>query len=91
MNYYFSPSQVGFFTDEYHGDSKPADCMSITEAEWQALLDGQSTGKEIKAGPDGHPILVDPPSYVPPPPPTLEQKLASIGVTKEELRAALGL
>ena len=33
--------------------------VEITEEYWQELLDGQSSGKEIKENESGYPVLVD--------------------------------
>lgn len=35
------------------------DCVEISVEYWQELLDGQSSGKEIKENADGYPILVE--------------------------------
>ncbi len=72
---YHSKTTGGFYDSNVHGNDIPADAVEITAAEHQALLEGQSTGKIIATGPDGRPVLVDPP---PPLPPTLEQKTAHL-------------
>lgn len=69
MNKYYSPSTRGFYADEIHGDSIPANAVEITTEQYQALLAGQSSGKLIQADADGYPILVDPPPAPPAPPP----------------------
>lgn len=59
----FSASTCGFYDDEIHEpDQIPADAVDIAEDEYNALLDGQSAGKRIQAGPDGRPVLLDPPA-----------------------------
>ena len=67
---FYSKSTGGFYTREIHGDNIPADAVEITEAEHAALIEGQSSGKVIKADKKGRPILQDPP------PPTAEQIVA---------------
>lgn len=39
----------------------PADVIEIPEERYRELFDGQRAGKEIAPGPDGSPILQDPP------------------------------
>lgn len=68
---YYSKSTGGFYSQEIHGDSIPADAMEITADEHAALLEGQSSGKIITADENGSPVLSDPP------PPTTEQVIAS--------------
>ena len=67
---FYSKSTGGFYTREIHGDNIPTDAVEITEAEYVALLEGQSQGKRIVADENGRPILQDPP------PPTVEQIIA---------------
>lgn len=43
----------GFYDESREGS------VEITEEYWQELLDGQSSGKEIKEGESGYPVLVD--------------------------------
>lgn len=63
----FSKSTSGFYIEAIHGDNIPDDAVEISNDEHAALLEGQSQGKRIVAGPDGHPELAEPP------PPTPEQ------------------
>jgi len=58
----FSPSVPGFYSHEIHGAAMPADALEITDEHYHELLNGQTAGKQIKAGPDGLPILIDPPA-----------------------------
>ena len=57
----YSKSTGGFYDHEIHGNSIPIDAVEITEAAHAALLNGQSQGKRIVTGADGHPELADPP------------------------------
>lgn len=66
MTLFFSPGALGFFDDALHA-SIPADVVEITEVEHATLLNGQAAGQIIETGPDGRPVLVDPP-----PPPIAE-------------------
>ena len=43
----------GFYDEPQEGS------VEITEEYWQELLDGQSSGKEIKENEAGYPVLVD--------------------------------
>ena len=38
MRYFWSPSVMGFFLDEVHGDKMPTDAQEISEVEWRARL-----------------------------------------------------
>lgn len=69
---FYSKSTGGFYSAEIHGDNIPADAVSITHEQHQALIGGQSAGKVIVADADGYPILQDPP------PPTPEQIIADM-------------
>lgn len=68
---FYSASTKGFYDTAIHGNSMPADIVSITKEEHAALLEGQSQGKIISSDTNGHPILVDPPA------PTTEQLIVS--------------
>jgi hypothetical protein len=56
----YSAKTGGFYDREIHGNNIPADAVEITREEWNALLDGQSQGKQIVAGAGGKPELRDP-------------------------------
>ncbi len=59
---YFSASTCGAYIREIHGDDMPADVIEIDESVWQVLLNELSTSpKKMSSGPDGHPLLIDPP------------------------------
>lgn len=62
---FYSKSTRGFYTEEIHGTNIPSDAVAITPEQHQALLEGQSSGKELSSDKHGHPILVEPKrSYV---------------------------
>lgn len=61
---YFSPSEVGFFRSDIHGDCMPADVVPVTSEDYEALLAGQSSGRIIKPAANGHPVLVDKPTPI---------------------------
>lgn len=61
MKLYYSPSTRGFYSDDFHGDAIPEDRAELAEEEYQALLDGQASGKFIVPGEGGLPVLVDAP------------------------------
>lgn len=65
----YSAQTGGFYHPSIHSNNIPADAVKITEAEHQALLIGQSSGKLITADATGRPILQDPPPAPPAPPP----------------------
>ncbi|MGJ7611164.1 MULTISPECIES: tail fiber assembly protein [unclassified Variovorax] len=76
----FSASTCGFYDDEIHEpDQIPADAVEIADDEYNALLDGQSAGKRIQAGPDGRPVLLNPPA------PTTEQLAAKARADRDVL------
>lgn len=63
--YYYSHELGGFI---WSGDREiyekkgtfPSDCVELTVKEWQALLAGQSAGKQIVSDKDGYPVLKEP-------------------------------
>ena len=84
----YSKTANGFYDSAIHGDNIPDDAVEITEAEYAALLEGQSQGKRIVADESGRPILQDPP------PPTAEQIMsrleARVQLWLDEQARALG-
>lgn len=57
----YSSSARGFFHVGIHSaDQIPADAVPVTDEEHEALLAGQSAGKQIEPDENGHPVLVDP-------------------------------
>lgn len=61
----YSASTRGFYSREIHGDSIPADAVEITQEKYAELLEGQTAGLVIAAGPDGVPVLQEPPAPTP--------------------------
>jgi len=61
---HYSPSKNGFYDPGFTGQH-PIDIVSITTEEHLRLLDGQSNGQIIEAGPEGYPILKDRPAATP--------------------------
>jgi Phage tail assembly chaperone protein len=68
---------IGFYDDEWHGDSIPAGAVPISDEQHAALLEGQSVGKVMKIDADGNPALEDPP------PPTDEQVAVSVRADRD--------
>jgi hypothetical protein len=57
---YFSPSTVGFYSDDLHAEGAiPGDAVEITEDRWIELLREQESGKRIVAGVHRHPVAID--------------------------------
>lgn len=56
---FYAKSTGGFYTPEIHS-SIPSDAVEITQEQYQALLNGQTQGKEIKGDANGFPILANP-------------------------------
>ena len=79
---YFSPSAAGFFRSDIHGDQMPEDVVPVTKEDYAALLAGQSSGKIIKPGASGHPVLVDPT----PPTPSIESLCRDIDQAADSAR-----
>lgn len=66
----YSPVTGGFYFPEIHSEI-PESVVELTDAEYRALLDGQSRGQRIVADGAGRPYLADPPS------PTLDELRAA--------------
>lgn len=59
---YFSPSTCGAYYLSVHGVDMPSDVVKISEAEWQAVLSGLSSGAKVVSSDDaGYPVLINPP------------------------------
>lgn len=58
MNVFYSPSTGGFYNDEINGINIPSDCVTVTEADYAALMDCSIEGKIIKPDANGQPIAV---------------------------------
>lgn len=52
----YSKTTNGFYNVDTHTEM-PNDCVEITDAEYQALMNGQSSGQIISADDNGFPIL----------------------------------
>ncbi|PHM72684.1 tail fiber assembly protein [Xenorhabdus sp. KJ12.1] len=57
--YYYSPEANGFYQRDVHTDM-PSDVVEITDDEYLILMGAASTGREIKAGKHGRPVIVEP-------------------------------
>lgn len=84
--YFYSAKNNAFYPailrDEYEqAGSWPDDLMEISDEAYNALFAGQSAGKVITPGGDGHPVLTDPP------PPTDEQLIAQTNSRIKSLMA----
>lgn len=80
-----SKSTGAFYDAAIHGESMPADVVKITAEEHAALMDGQSNGKLIDFGEDGHPFLAEPPAV----PVTAAALCAQIDTTADAARRAV--
>lgn len=59
---FFSPSTCGAYTVEVHGSGMPEDVVEVTASVWQSLLEELAISpKQMFSGPDGQPMLIDPP------------------------------
>lgn len=79
---FYSASTGGFYDADIHGDAMPPDKVGISESQHAALLEAQSNGKNIKAGPGGFPVAADPE------PPTAEQLNAQAEANRRAAFAA---
>ena len=48
--------------DSFIHENIPSKAVKITDQQWQDLINGQSSGKIIKADKNGNPVLIDSPS-----------------------------
>lgn len=58
---FYSASKGGFYSNEVHGDSKPSDCVEVTQQEYDELMSGNCQGKAIVPDENGRPVLSDGP------------------------------
>lgn len=58
MSYFYDITTKGFFLEELHNDI-PRTAIKLTDAQYNALINGQSQGKQIVADKTGQPVLVD--------------------------------
>jgi hypothetical protein len=83
----YSAATNGFYDSDIH-DNIPSDAVEITRGEWESLLLGQKENKQIVAGPDGKPTLIER-EAAPIVELTAAQKLEALGLTVDELKALL--
>lgn len=58
MKAFYSPKTGGFYLPGIH-ETMPEDTVEISEARHAELMDGQASGKRIKPGAGGLPVLVE--------------------------------
>ncbi len=68
---YYSKTARGFYHPEIHGENMPVDAVQISDTEYAALLDGQTSGQIMGADENGYPVLSAPE------PPSLDQVRAA--------------
>jgi hypothetical protein len=90
MNYYFSPSKLGFYTEDVHGDKMPQDCVAVTQEEYDNVFSSFRLGYQIAADANGKPTFVEV-EPIEQPVLTPAEKLAAAGLTVEELKSLLDL
>lgn len=56
----YSKTTNGFYNRYINGNNIPDDAVDISDDEYTTLILGQSSGKIIKSGGDGYPVLADP-------------------------------
>ena len=57
---FYSKTTKGFYNLEIHGSNMPADCVEVSQQDYDALFAGQVAGKEIVPDANGYPVLADP-------------------------------
>jgi len=80
---YYSPSTGGFYSQEFHGENRPADCVSIPRELHQELMnlgEGETIGFDVET---------QQPIVVPPAPPTDAQLQADGAVAIQKVLEAL--
>ncbi len=80
----FSPSTSLFYSPSLH-KNLPADCIDVTAAEYQRLLNGRAAGQLIEIDKSGKPQLVDPPPVLL----TVDQLCARIDAAADTARRAV--
>lgn len=78
MTLYYSAAVGGFFSDAIH-PQLPADARPVADEVHAALMDAQGQGLAIVGDANGDPVAVEPP------PPPLEQRIASMRATRDRL------
>ncbi|MFH0024500.1 phage tail assembly chaperone [Pseudomonas fluorescens] len=60
----FSPSTCGAYLPSVHEFDIPEDVVPVSRLDWEALLNELATApKKIGVGPEGQPVLVEPPPF----------------------------
>jgi len=57
---HYSPSTLGFYDVDVHGNNIPNDAIEISDEHYAVLLAGQSAGNTIAVDSEGHIILQEP-------------------------------
>ena len=60
MGYFWSPSFKGFYCQEVHGESMPFDVVSVSDEQYQSLLQHQASGCVIRVAESGQPEAIHP-------------------------------
>lgn len=84
---HYAQSTGGFYLSAIHGDAIPGDAVEISAEDHAALIEGQSAGMMIVAGPDGAPTLQPRPG--PSPAEALAAERAWMRCSRFQARAAL--
>lgn len=85
MTILYSPSQRGFYDDAMHA-AMPDDAVPITSERHADLLAGQGQGQVIVPGPDGQPVLAEPP----PAPAPASPQIAKTAIYRRATDAEIG-
>lgn len=83
--YFYSYSERGFYSRAMHGESIPADAVPLEDGQYQYLLNGHLSGKQIAKGEDGQPILIEREK----PQVSMEQMCALIDQAADRARSAV--
>lgn len=73
---------VGFYDEEWHGESIPSDAVPISDAQHAALLEGQAAGRRMALCEKGKPLLLDAPE------PTDDELAAALRARRDAALAA---
>lgn len=82
---YFSPSTCFLYRMDVYEGVVPEDAVSVSDEEYAGLQAGISARKILVPGPDGRPLLQDPPVV----PPTVSQLCSLIDATADAARLAV--
>lgn len=81
---FYSKSTGGFYDAVIHGENIPADAVEITDEYHSILLEAQSSGRQITADENGHPIAINPPK------PTISPQSLLAGVANKRWEVETG-